>query len=274
MPFQPDEVEFRILRSLEELQVRGCPMTAADGKGRAVNFSFGIGVPEIVLKAWVGADRQQFRESVDRLKLGGLIREKKIGFWPMLVNSCRLQTSDGRVIVLHTSRGPGAMIDFLKGQGAKVTTARSTPSRKTSAPREDRPNSPESTSWSVQAVAGTPFGPTKIRKCKVYGRWSAPDQIKMLVIRPRGLACLGSRDRTARLDELVTLNQMAGAAGESKRTLERWVRTKKLPAADIVGGTGKANLWYWRKVRRVLQQRCKRILPQRFHGSRVYSPPT
>ncbi len=71
------------------------------------------------------------------------------------------------------------------------------------------------------------------------------------------------------LDELVTLNQAAVLAAMSKRTLERYVTKGDLPEPDFRGGGGKAHKWYWRNLRAALEKLSKRILPERYPGSRI-----
>lgn len=75
------------------------------------------------------------------------------------------------------------------------------------------------------------------------------------------------RRKSAGLDELVTLNQVAPLVGCSKRTLERW----SLPEPDVRGGNGKPHRWYWRKLRRALKEHANRELPAQFPGSRIIS---
>ncbi len=69
------------------------------------------------------------------------------------------------------------------------------------------------------------------------------------------------------IDELRTLSQVAPLTGLTKRTLERHL--KELPEPDVRGGNGKANKWYWSKIRPPLEKISKRPLPRRFPGSQI-----
>ena len=73
----------------------------------------------------------------------------------------------------------------------------------------------------------------------------------------------------ALLDELVTLDQVASLARMSKRTLERKLRTGKLPEPDCRGGGGKANKWLWNNLRPYLEELCGLPLPVKFPGTRI-----
>ncbi|HTU27082.1 MAG TPA: hypothetical protein VMF30_16870 [Pirellulales bacterium] len=70
-------------------------------------------------------------------------------------------------------------------------------------------------------------------------------------------------------DCLVTLDQVAPLVGLSKRSLERHVRTGKLPEPSVHGGGGKAHKWYWKQIRPFLCAIATREIPEAFPGSRI-----
>ncbi|HNO79735.1 MAG TPA: 7-cyano-7-deazaguanine synthase [Phycisphaerae bacterium] len=72
-----------------------------------------------------------------------------------------------------------------------------------------------------------------------------------------------------KLDDLVTLAQVAPFTGLSKRTLERYLTAGKLPPPDFRGGGGTSNKWYWGTITPALANFSKRILPPRFPASRI-----
>jgi len=69
------------------------------------------------------------------------------------------------------------------------------------------------------------------------------------------------------VEELVTLSQASGAIGISKRQLERYLADGKLPAPEITGSGGRANMWYWSKLRPALEPYATRPLPVRFQSA-------
>jgi len=71
------------------------------------------------------------------------------------------------------------------------------------------------------------------------------------------------------IDELVTLDQIAPLVGQSKRTLERYLKQGLIPEPDYRGGNGKAHKWLWRNVRASLESVAGRELPEKFPGSRI-----
>jgi hypothetical protein len=64
--------------------------------------------------------------------------------------------------------------------------------------------------------------------------------------------------------DLVTLNQAAALAHQSKRTLERCKAKGTLPEAAVKGGDGRADLWDWRTFRPWLEKKFGRKLPHTF----------
>lgn len=73
----------------------------------------------------------------------------------------------------------------------------------------------------------------------------------------------------AKVDDLVTLSQVAPLTGRSKRTLERYLREETLPQPDFPGGGGTAHRWFWSTIRPSLVKVSKRNLPNRFPASRI-----
>jgi len=73
----------------------------------------------------------------------------------------------------------------------------------------------------------------------------------------------------ADLEALVTLDQIAAVVHRKKRTLERYLEEKKIPAPDFPGGDGKAHKWRWSNVRPALEREFGFKLSLRFPGSRI-----
>lgn len=71
------------------------------------------------------------------------------------------------------------------------------------------------------------------------------------------------------LDDIVTLNQAAALAGQSKRNLERYMQNDSLPVPDFPGGEGKAHKWLWGNLRPALEKLVNRKLPKKFPSSRI-----
>jgi hypothetical protein len=74
----------------------------------------------------------------------------------------------------------------------------------------------------------------------------------------------GSEASSPPIDDLVTLTQVAPLAGVSKRTLERWRDDGVIPAPDECGGDGRANKWYYLRIREAISTHINRKLPLRF----------
>lgn len=53
MPFKPAETQARILQALEHVEFHGCQAARVTGKPGRLKYTFGYGVPGIVLMAWV-----------------------------------------------------------------------------------------------------------------------------------------------------------------------------------------------------------------------------
>lgn len=70
------------------------------------------------------------------------------------------------------------------------------------------------------------------------------------------------------LEDLVTLDQAAAMAGESKRTLERALSAGQLPRPVIQGTGGRSSKWRWAELRPALAKHARRPLPAQFPGSR------
>jgi len=70
------------------------------------------------------------------------------------------------------------------------------------------------------------------------------------------------------IDYLVTLSQMVPLTGRTKRTLENWKGTV-IPEPDECGGDGKADRWYYQRIRKAIEKHVNRILPERFPGSQI-----
>ena len=70
-------------------------------------------------------------------------------------------------------------------------------------------------------------------------------------------------------ETFVTLDQAAAVCGNSKRTLERYLKNGKLPEPDRCGGHGEAHKWAWSKLRPALEEHVRPSLPVRFPASRV-----
>ncbi len=71
------------------------------------------------------------------------------------------------------------------------------------------------------------------------------------------------------IDDLVTLDQVAPLVGQSKRTLERYLKQGLIPEPDFRGGSGKAHKWLWGSLRPALAEFAGRELPEKFPGSRI-----
>ena len=68
--------------------------------------------------------------------------------------------------------------------------------------------------------------------------------------------------------QYVTLDQMAALASRSKRTLEGWLKTGKLPDPDVEGGGGKPHLWLWAEVCQSLTDHSGIPQPERYPSLR------
>jgi hypothetical protein len=67
----------------------------------------------------------------------------------------------------------------------------------------------------------------------------------------------------AEIPQYVTMDQLALICGfRGKKTIERWLKDKKIPQPDIDGGGGKPHRWIWSKVRGPLAQISGRVLPR------------
>ena len=73
-------------------------------------------------------------------------------------------------------------------------------------------------------------------------------------------------EKTADVEPLVTLTQMAAMVNRSKRTLEGL--TKDMPPSTVEGGGGKPAEWDWANVRPWLEEQFVRKLPEVFPGDR------
>jgi len=67
-----------------------------------------------------------------------------------------------------------------------------------------------------------------------------------------------------RVNEYVTLDQMASIASKSERTIEKWARDKRdpLPAPDVPGNAESADQWKWDRIRPWLQAKTRKPFPQ------------
>jgi hypothetical protein len=74
----------------------------------------------------------------------------------------------------------------------------------------------------------------------------------------------------SRIEQYVTLDQLAAVASRSKRTLEKYKsrRENPLPLPAVTGGGGKPDEWVWADVRPWLEREFGRRLPERFPQQR------
>jgi hypothetical protein len=67
------------------------------------------------------------------------------------------------------------------------------------------------------------------------------------------------------------LNQAAGIVHRSKRTLERYKTTGKLPAPAVEGGGGKPDFYDWKVMRPWLESEFGIKLPEVFPANRRHA---
>jgi len=65
-------------------------------------------------------------------------------------------------------------------------------------------------------------------------------------------------------DDYVTLDQAAAVSKKRKRTLEGYLKDRKLPRPDFEGGNGRASIWKWSRLRPALAPLVTVPLPVRF----------
>jgi hypothetical protein len=76
----------------------------------------------------------------------------------------------------------------------------------------------------------------------------------------------GSRQQLAEqetIPDMVDLDQAAAMVNREKRTLERYVKNRKLPPPKILGRGGKKSEWLWAEIRPALETHFSRQLPAR-----------
>lgn len=258
---KPTETQARILQALEHLEFHGCQAATVTGKPRRPKYTFGYGVPGIVLMAWVQvAESQELRAEMRPLHRRGLLWCEALKRWPPMPT--RLLTTDGRVImILH---------EQISAQGPRKTL-------KVSRPRRRKPQETDLLAgmWNrtlpglyLASYTGKPDG-TKFRNVTVNHEWHPQGAGKYYTITEKGLALLDDSDGGPEISELVTMSQVAPLTGRKKRTLERCLQQELIPRPDFGGGGGHAHKWYYHQLRPHFEKMVSRQLPFRFPGSRI-----
>jgi predicted DNA-binding transcriptional regulator AlpA len=261
MPFVPNLQQLSILRALEYLGVQGCDSADSRRRATAPKIRFATGVPQVFLRACVLIDNEPFESAVVPMLSLDLVRREKSKAWPLLSRKHQFALRDGGIVELRWRRiKPIEMMDVLhESLGGRITPAKN--SRK-------RAKTDESQDWnSVEAWVAikTAHRSRALRVQSLHQEGFGP----FMSITPRGLDLLDSFGEDDEPDALVRLSQIAPLTGLSKRTLDRYMRDKKLPVPDLRGGGGYAHKWYWSNIRTALAQFSKKRLPERFPGSRI-----
>ena len=236
------ELRFRVLDALQTLDFEGARLI---NLGPHAVIHFGNGVPKVFLCAWLDLLPKVVNEAVKwaermgyvTVRLGDLFRTMLPWVYPE-----RYRTK--AKLIFARPDGKCALIQW-----------------------EPAPHR----GFVVVAVGGVPESENVFRVNEFLPWVKSSPREQLIRITGDGLRWLDANaDRwSPRLDDLVTLSQVAPLTGYCKETLGRSVRTGKLPKPDIHGGNGKANKWYWSKIRPALERIAKRQLPRRFPSSQI-----
>lgn len=259
MPYAPSFLQVAILRTLEYLQVQGCPSADESGKPIPPKIRFGLGVPEVFLRACVLASDEALKSATRPLLIRQLIRQEKGQAWVTMSRKHRFAAPGGGVVELEFRRADPekVMRSSLEASGVKFKVA--------TKGKKHRKQVTELL-WNVfEARVGVRIA--QDARVLVFSSASKTGFGAFISVTARGLDLLDTIGDVFEPDTLVRLSQVAPLTGLSKRTLERHVARGILPAPDVRGGQGRAHKWYWSNLRSVLAKISRKRLPDRFPGS-------
>ncbi len=262
MSFRPTSDQLAVLRALAYLECDGCLSAGPEGRPTVPKIRFS-GVPEPLLRAWVQVDGEAFTSTILPMERRRLIRSTRKRAWPFPWAKFRFALPDERVMDMERRRVTPDEVGRLLQQtcGGIYKPAPRSRTRTRVAEPEHATNLLEAR-FEEHRRAGP-------RVARFYRTINMIDAGCFLSITDRGLQLHDTIGDDFQPNELVRLSQCAPLTGLSKRTIERHLRRGDIPRPDVVGGDGSANLWYWSSIRPPLQAITKRLLPERFPGSRV-----
>lgn len=266
MAFRPTEVEVHVLQCLHQLEIEGCSSATPKGKACLPKVILDCGVPAILLKVWM-RDDAELPKALRSLLRRRLIRKKRHKIWPLFA-MMRLQINDGRVIMLEDKGSDDSAMEACLANipGVKISRGKKRGGRRPSA---RGPLKKIATSGHCLVVlVGTPDG-KMIRNVKHIVELTSGDAGDFYLLTAKGVDLLDDADGAPMIGQLVTLSDVLPLTGFSQRTLERRIKDGKLPPPEFPGGHGRANKWFWHKLRPALQIVSRRNLPVRFLGSQI-----
>ena len=263
MAFQPSRLQAAVLSALEHLEIHGCWSADKNGKQTVPTIRFGIGVPEVFLKACVQADGSAYQSAIVSLQRRGLIRQRRMHAWPFPWCQLKFALPDGRVVDLERRQvTPAEAVQMLQHSfGGTIKVAARTRKRGRDTKRQS-PTYLVEARFNQKRRSGTRF-------IRFYRELQMVGAGRSLSITRRGLRLYDSIGDNFHPDELVRLSQVAPLTGLTKRTLERYLKNGSLPRPDVRGGNGRAHKWYWSNIRPALSKICNRQQPKQFPGSRM-----
>lgn len=264
MAFRPSELQYKILRWLHDLEIVGCLTVDANGRDCAPRFQMRRIVPKILFDAAFGGTNEAksvLDIALEGLRRRDLIRRRMVTGWPLVFDNLRLRLPDGREACLRAEFQTNA--EFASSFSMRVTGRRLGGHRENSTMLTRQ--RAKSGALHVAAWVGERRG-ANYANVVVYPHWSLARECDVLSITARGLSCLDDAADRASNGAIVTLSQVAPIVGLSKRQLERYKTRKLIPAPDFVGGQGKADKWYWNRLRPSLEKQVRAGLPIQFPG--------
>lgn len=253
LPESNASLEMRILEALVLLERDGVP-TGCEGEDVLLRLSGGV--PELLLRAWIGAPQHQFETAIWGLLRRQAVSAPNLKTWP-LPDRLTMAAPDGRVV--HLKRVPPELRLGGLVQPA-MTIGIPQPAPKSIGPLD----LPADAHINLLVAVDPPKG---ISQAALHGSWNPSGIGPFFSISAIGITEL-ERGHDQPSADLVTYAQIAAITHTAKRTLERWVRKGKIPPPDYPGGSGVAHKWRWETVWMPLCKLCGLQLPMKFPSSR------